>query len=302
MYCTIEAFIETNQSVSRYLKNVAVNYRDILTSRIYEKGKLDGLDIKESGRGIKIKGSLAKYYFGNNFETLTVEQTKKAIDKICDSLHLDVREANLSRIDFATNLIVSEPPLNYYNSFLDAARLNKSQQGTTLYLSNKSRAIVFYDKCNEAKAHNIYKPDEFKNKNVLRYEYRLKKLKRNQFTLADLSSKKTFNCLLDEWLKQYHSIRRIPRLRIKEEAKEMINLKAFEKQGWKLFIQQLGGIENFYSLLDDEVRRGTITKQNKYYYKKKFDDLFTSPEMFEPNTLITELDEKVNEAAERYRC
>ena len=145
-------------------------------------------------------------------------------------------------------------------------------------------------------------PDEFKNKNVLRYEYRLKRIKKKQITLEDLYSKEIFYWLIDEWLHSYQDIRRIPRMRIKKEIREMINLKAFEMQGWKLFIQQLGGIESFYSLLDDEVRRGTITKQNKYYCKKKFDDLFTSPDMFEPNKLINELDEKVKDAAERYRC
>jgi len=272
------------------------------TGELYERGKLDGLEVKETSRGIKIKGSLSKYYFGNNFETLTIEQTKDVVEKICDNLHLDVREAVINRIDFATNFIVSEPPLNYYSFFGDAARLNKSQQGTTLYFSNKSRSIVFYDKCKEAKARRMHIPDEFNGKNVLRYEYRLKRLKINQITLEDLYRKETFNWFVDEWQRRYFSIRRIPRLRIKEEVKEMINLKILEGYGWKLLIQQLGGIESFYSLLDDEVRRGTITKQNKYYYKKKFDDLFNSPDMFEPNTLINELDEKVKEAAERYRC
>ncbi|OQY74446.1 MAG: hypothetical protein B6D44_04290 [Ignavibacteriales bacterium UTCHB2] len=302
MYCTIEAFLETNESVLSSLSNVQINYIDAYTGCMYEKGKLDGLEIKKTSRGIKLKGSLAKYYFGNNFQTLSIDQTKEAIEKISDSLHIDVSGANVFRIDFATNLIVSEPPQNYYSLFADASRLNKSQQGTTQYFSNKQRAIVFYDKCNEAKAHNIYKPDEFKNKNVLRYEHRLKRIKQNQIALLDLYSKKTFNWLIDEWLNQYYSIRRVPRFRIKKEVKEMINLKAFELQGWKLFIQHIGGIESFYSMLDDEERRGTISKQNKHYYKKKFDKLFDSPEIFEPNPLIKELDEKVNQAAERYRC
>lgn len=180
MYCTIEAFLDTQMSVSSYLSDVKPTYVDRDTGELYAKGKLDGLDIKETSRGIKIKGSLAKYYFGNNLETLTRDQTKEAFDKMCDSLHLDINDAALSRIDIATNFIVSEPPQNYYSFFGDAARLNKSQQGSTLYFSNKSRAIVFYDKCKEAKAHKMDIPDEFKNKNVLRYEYRLKRIKKNK--------------------------------------------------------------------------------------------------------------------------
>jgi len=301
MYCTIEAFFNTQESVSSYLSDVKPTYVDRDTGVLYEKGKLDGLEVKETCRGIKIKGSLSKYFFGNNLETLTIDKTKNAVDKICDSLHLDVNDATISRIDFATNFIVTEPPQNYYSFFGDATRLNKSIQGTTLYFSNKSRAIVFYDKVNEAKAHRMQIPNEFRDKNVLRYEYRLKRIKRNRITLKDLYSKEIFNWLIDQWLQRYHSIRRIPRLRIKEEAKEMKNLKAFEGYGWKLLIQQIGGIESFYSLLDDEVRRGTISKQNKCYYKKKFDKIFNSTDLFEPNTLINELDGKVKEAAERYR-
>ncbi len=300
MYCTIEAFLDTQMSVSSYLSNVKPTYVDRDTGELYAKGELDGLDIKETSRGIKIKGSLAKYYFGNNLETLTRDQTKEAVENICDSLHLDINDATLSRIDIATNFIVSEPPQNYYSFFGDAARLNKSQQGSTLYFSNKSRAIVFYDKCKEAKTHKMHIPNEFNGKNVLRYEYRLKRIKKKQITVKDLYSKENFNCFVDEWERRYFSIRRIPRLRIKE-AKEMKNLKAFEGYGWKLLIQQLGGIESFYSLLDDEARRGTISKQNKCYYKKKFDKLFNSPDIFEPNKLINELDLKVKEAAERFR-
>lgn len=302
MYCTIEAFIDTQTSVSKYLSDVKQTYVDRETGELYDKGKLDGLDVKETTRGIKIKGSLSKYFFGNNFETLTRDQTKEAIEKICDSLHLDVREAELNRIDFATNFIVSEPPQNYYSFFGDAARLNKSIQGSTLYFSNKSRAIVFYDKINEAKAHRMQIPEEFKNKNVLRYEYRLKRIKKDHITLADVYSKETFNWFLNEWERRYFSIRRIPRFRIKEEVKEMINIKTLEGYGWKLLIQQIGGIESFYRLLDDEVRRGTISKQNKCYYKKKLDKVLDSPELIEPNTLINELDEKVKEASESYRC
>ncbi len=298
MYCTIHAFLNTQISVSSHLSKVKPTYVDRDTGELYERGKLDGLEVNENGRGIKIKGSLSKYYFGNNLDTLTREQTKEAIEKICDSL----QDATLSRIDFATNFIVSEPPQNYYNFFIDSARLNKSIQGTTLYFSNKSRAIVFYDKVNEAKAHRMHIPDEFKNKNVLRYEYRLKRIKRNRITLKDLYSKEIFNWLIDQWLQKYEDIRRIPRMRIKKEIKKMINLKTFEGYGWKLLIQQIGGIESFYSLLDDETRRGTISKQNKCYYKKKFDKLFNSGDLFEQNTLINELDSKVKEAAERYRC
>jgi len=302
MYCTIEAFLDTQMSVSSYLSDVKQNYIDGVTGELFEQGNLEGLDIKEYSRGIKINGSLSKYFFGNNFETLTREQTKDAVQRISDSLHLDVEEANLSRIDFATNIIITEPPQNYYSFFGDSARLNKSIQGSTLYISNKSRAIVFYDKCKEAKRRKMHIPDEFKNKNVLRYEYRLKRIKKKQITLEDLYSKEIYYWLIDEWLHSYQDIRRIPRLRIKKEIKEMKNLKAFEGNGWKLLIQQLGGIESFYCLLDDEVRRGTISKQNKCYYKKKFDKLFNSEDLFEPNTLINELNGKVKEAAERYRC
>jgi len=51
---------------------------------------------------------------------------------MCDSLHLDINDATLSRIDIATNFIVSEPPQNYYSFFGDAARLNKSLQVLSL--------------------------------------------------------------------------------------------------------------------------------------------------------------------------
>ena len=76
MYCTIEAFLDTQTSVSSYLSDVKPTYVDRETGELYAKGTLDGLDIKETSRGIKIEGSLAKYYFGNNLETITREHLK----------------------------------------------------------------------------------------------------------------------------------------------------------------------------------------------------------------------------------
>ena len=286
----------------KHLSNVKVNYVDPETGALYKKGMLDRLEIKENRIGIKIMGSLAKYYYGNNFRTLTNEETKKAIEKISDSIHLDVRAAQVNRIDFASNFIVSELPSIYFSCLSDSPRLYRSQLRTTLYFTNKIRSLVFYDKCNEAKAYNRIIPIEYANKNVLRYEYRQKRLKRNQFFLSDLYNRNTFNSLLNEWYDRYHSIRRIPKIRIKEEIKGMINLKSFENEGWRLLIKSIGGSDSFFLLLDNEAKRGTISKQNKYYYKKKFDKLLKQPDIFEPSPLMGELDAKVAEAAECYRC
>ena len=300
MYCTVKAFLSTQENIERYLNNVQDTYIS-KSGEVLKKGKLGNMKVKTNGGGILIEGSLAKFYFNNNLETLTLSQSKEAIEKLSDSLHTDTSKANVYRVDFATNFIVTEPPKNYYPCLIETPRMNRKPQGYSLYFENKTRALVFYDKYNEAVAKKMMIPEHFRHKNILRYELRNLKYSRKKRTLKKLAEISTYNELLDEWLNGFQSIKKIQPLQINKEVK-MKGLKNFELEGLKLLIiQNFGSIDNFYQFLDSEQSKGTINRQNKSDWKKKIEKAFNQPDLIQPGSLLTELNQRVKEAYELYK-
>ena len=82
----------------------------------------------------------------------------------------------------------------------------------------------------------------------------------------------------------------------------MKGLKNFELEGLKLLIiQNFGSIDNFYQFLDSEQNKGTINRQNKSDWKKKIEKAFNQPDLIQPGSLLTELNQRVKEAYELYK-
>ncbi len=302
MYCTIKAFLTTQDRTEQYLADVRDRFIDGF-GEIHKQGKLRNLEIKMNGRGILLEGSLAKFYFGNNFNTLTLNESIEAIGQINELLHIDVLGANVYRVDVGTNIITNESPRNYYPCLIEVARLDRRPKGYSLYFDNNSKTLLYYDKTREAKSKRMFIPLEYRNKNVLRIEHRQLKFNRYKRTIGDLLKREIFNDLIDEWYKGYHSIKKVQTLQLTKEAESMFNFKAIEMEGLRFWIiQKFGSVESFFQFLDSEQNRGKINRQNKSDWKKKVERAFNQPDLVKPGSLIPELNVKVKEAADRYRC
>src|SRR5690554_4211461 len=81
----------------------------------YLNGYLDNLKIKVTENRVNVSDSICKYYLGNNFQTLSKGDYKRAIEKISDTLHLPLNFADVTRIDFAQNLIMQYETDLYYS-------------------------------------------------------------------------------------------------------------------------------------------------------------------------------------------
>ena len=67
----------------------------------YMQGDLKNMRVTFNEGSISIKGSLPKYYFGNNCETLSKSNTKEALENISSDLSIDINKAKVTRIDFS---------------------------------------------------------------------------------------------------------------------------------------------------------------------------------------------------------
>ena len=182
----------------------------------YYNGYLGNIKVSVNDTGISLKGSVAKYYNGNNLEPFTLTQTKEAFEKISDILHLKMDSAKCTRLDFEACLKVDYPVKYYLSMLLKCGRYERCEYYSSLYykLTGEQRELIFYDKIKEMRAKDYNSvPAEYKNKNVLRFGVhylksigkRLKE-KGQDVYVSDLVDMSFYNSLQDKYLKEYESI------------------------------------------------------------------------------------------------
>jgi hypothetical protein len=225
--------------ISRYLSE--------LTERKNEQGyscygKMGDYSVYIGERGISLKGSLPKFYFGDNIQTLTRRNIAQAIEKLNDCLHIDLREAKVTRLDVSTIIPTKRPPADYYQYLGEKPRFNRlNATDSTLYYNNHQRQIAFYDKGKEAKAKGMIVPTLLSG-NLLRYELRYQKRINKQFN-ADVTASTLYDTvfyrkILMSWYNEFKTIQKLKEqsfmtdgISTKKEAKEVLFAHLLQKEG-----------------------------------------------------------------------
>ncbi len=286
------------QTIPQFLTNVSsqgVNqYGEYIT------GYLESLKVSISESRVKIYDcSLCKYYLGDNFKTLTKGDTKRAIQKISESLHLPFDRANITRIDFAKNLIMQYDEKVYYPYLGEAQYYNRLPQNNGLYYNNQLRQLVFYGKEYEQKLKRQPVPEMYQNRNVLRFEMRFRKqlrqqLKQPEITAGLLYDETFYSGLVTRWKDEYFAIQKINSKLISMKptgsTKELIESMA-------LFQLLEVGQPQLLNIVKEWQSRGLITKKQANDHRVKLKLLSKTPIDEKGNDLINELNKKVKEAS-----
>ncbi|MDR0793928.1 MAG: hypothetical protein LBE82_11515 [Chitinophagaceae bacterium] len=165
-------------------------------------------------RGVSLNGSLCKFLFGDNLQTLTRRTVGQAIEKLSDCLHLDISTAKATRFDISTVTPTKRPPADYYAYLGQKPFFTRLQSNEdSLYYNNHQRQIIFYDKTKEAKAKGMPIPDIWKGCNLFRYELRYTKGINRQFkadvTAAMLYDRAFYDTIIQNWYKEFKDIQKI---------------------------------------------------------------------------------------------
>jgi hypothetical protein len=144
----------------------------------------------------------------------SVFHTKRAIERIIDTLHLPFHLSNISRIDFASNFILQFPEEIYYPYLGETQYYSRLPQPNGLYYNNQLRQLVFYGKEYEQKVKRQLIPELYADRNVLRYEMRFKKQLRQQFkqpevTAGFLTDETFYSELVNRWKREYLLIQKV---------------------------------------------------------------------------------------------
>jgi hypothetical protein len=310
MYDSVNIWLGREQagieSLSAFAESRLTGLTEIVRpdSQVILSGHLQNYKVSISQSGISLKGSLAKYYLGDNIQTLTRADSQKAIEKMQDETSLPIDRAKVTRFDIAANLLMRLEPKAYYPYLGDSQYYKRSLLPDSVYYSNSQRVKLFYNKAAEAKKQGQRLPEVTTGYNILRYELRFtgritKQFSRPEITVSTLVNEQFYIEAVSRWLQEYRSIHKQKEISINFSG--MKSPKDFFKQ-LELFAVHTLGQDRLMQAIDEMRSQGTFEKP-EYYSRLKRDlrELCNSPKLTTSSDLVNELDKKVDQACKHYR-
>ena len=308
MYDKIKLFVQRNSGtpdISGYLDE-AKEQTDIRTGEVNVFGSLEGLKVCMYVGGYSIIGSLAKYMYQSNIYPLDRHTTAQAIEKLSDSLHMDLKEADVTGVEFGTQFLMKKPPQVYINKLGDMPRRKRllCAESTLYYTGTGSQqrqrqkqVLCFYDKKADTAARGLIMPQGFERSNLLRYELRLNgriphQTGRHTVTASTLSDREFYRQLVTMWEDNYFSISKLNGVKqnVMNEIKSVKDAKAV------LFARLLSqsGKDVITDYLE-ELKQNNVFKDSKYYTRTKnaLLEIGNNPKMAVSDEDIKELDNEV---------
>jgi hypothetical protein len=207
---------------------------------VREESRLYGTTLKTNiknllvtwGKGrLRVIGSLPKFITGNNFNSINTNDIKEAIHGLELELNIRLYDADVKRIDLATNIKLNHKVDRYFSclgSYKGSHRSN-IDAASLYYKKKRSLTLIFYDKIKEMKKDRTYKHLlNSDHENLMRFEVRyfaskLKTLFKSPLRVSDLTNLDTNKLLNKLWYNEY--------MMINKENNSQFNLE--ENDGWK---------------------------------------------------------------------
>ena len=188
------------------------NYR---SRRAVFRGNLRNMHFKIYPHGIKINGSLHRYFMGDNLGVFTLDEVRTAFDQLTMESQLNIRDAQIWRFDMACNLKMNQPISTYLELFergKPRGRYKKAEySGETAKFMNGYRTVQCYDKVAEMKSRKQPIPEDLQDENILRCEVQYKRRVSKQFntpvTPGILCDDTFYSHAIDKWETEFLSIR-----------------------------------------------------------------------------------------------
>lgn len=312
MYDTINFRLNQDEAAGIDILSEIPNYLEHIGLHDYEgyptvSGRLNDLKVTVNRSGVNVKdGSICKWYLGDNFQTMGRGDTKQAIEKLSDTLHLPFSKAKVTRLDIAQNFILKNDPGIYINHLGELKGYKRLRQPDSLYYTGTKGILCFYDKVKEQRAagHNI--PELYKGRNCLRYEqryeHRVSQLLKTEVTGALLYDEVFYIGLLNKWKATYKVIEKINDAQI--NFMEMKTKSDLYKMGIISLVERQGGELKALNQIAEARKKDELTAKQAYDLKqaiKKACKTQKGKSLMIENKLIRELDKKIDEAIRFYR-
>lgn len=309
MYDKVKFFVDRSiigsqcTNITSHLEKAKVE-TDQTTGETRTKGTMNGLSIGVLGGGVFVEGSLPKYHYGSNIYPLDREGTKECIEMIGDTLGINMSGADVVGIEFGTTFMMQYKVSAYLAKLGEMSRLQRYNfNADTLYYKGSGkiqpRVYTFYDKLADCKAKKLAYPSDFEDKNLLRYEMRLKgrlayQLGVPEVKASTLYDRQFYRELVRRYQDSYFSISKINELN-PNAMKEIKNV----SDAFNIFVARLlSQTEQPQRQIDtfiNEIKAAGVFEDKKYYtrLKDKLNEIVTKDNITISNELIKELDDAI---------
>ena len=251
---------------------LAENERFTCTSKYGSSwhAKHNNLNIIVTGKSVTIKGSISKWYMGNNLHSITLADTQNVLGQLSELIGLPIELFCIDRVDLAANLIMENPAEAYFPhlGIIEKGNVLPRHEPSGIYYDlpskplNKS-SLLFYSKDKEMRAHRKRIPVEWMGLHVLRYEYR-----KNLFlvTADSLYKKEFYDGLLEQWKGRYDEITMQNDVIL--NLGEIHGKKDFSKLGILALCQLVGGFNKAIEQVEQARVMGKLTSKQAYDFRK----------------------------------
>lgn len=284
-----------------FIEEVSCRLTDVKYYNNRVVGRIKNMQVDIRGTTLIVEGSLTKWFLGNNYERfLLLWEIRSAIRSLGSALGVPIEKAKVSRIDIAFNFRVNNLPWLYLTKLLYSDGYHRSNiKKDTLYFDRYDCQLLFYDKiqelCSSKNQEEVATVREiFEGINVLRYEFRFKKVTSifNGVVRGEQLYNQSF-CLLalDKWYHCYMDIN-------KGYDDDFQFFRLDSKKAFELScVAYCSARLDIYNILEEAFVRRDIDSKNKYDIKdvlRKADELMK--DVSNSTSLIDELTKKIDNA------
>lgn len=270
------------------------------TGEVWSTGTVGNLRVVVGGAGLSIKGSLAGFYHTSNTQLVGKNEVSQAIEKLGDTLRLNMSNARVTRLDVCANFILENAPKAYLDILGSLTYFQRIQatQNTLYYQRGKEnlQTLCFYDKGVECHDTRKELPEVYAlSSNMLRYEARFnsrlsKQFNRNEITASTLANREFYNEVVAKWGQLYFNINKfyntitMTKIKTVSEAKDYI---------FAVALSNLGA-QDLEKMLTEMKAKG-VFEDRKYYsrLRQSIDEVSKKFVTTGSNDLARELDDEV---------
>ena len=216
-------------------------------------------------------GSLCKWMYGDNYSVLTRRDTKEAINRLSDYFSIDMRDAQITRLDIGVNMIVRNPPASYYDVMGALNGALPQKYNTSLYyaLHSGNESLCFYDKNIQQRQAGQPIPELYQGCNVLRIEQRYMRPTRllgGRITAKMLYNEKFYIKLVEDFHALYMDIEKINTHKV--DMSQFNGVKDFYTVAAQEFIKNNGGYNSFMQWVKDMQKKGIFDKERARQFRE----------------------------------
>ena len=267
-------------------------------------GRIKNIIVRWDRKEIKIEGSLAKYYNGNNVDNFDWIHVKPAIKLLSYELDLPLEKGIISRIDVGVNIELDKNVTDYFPEIFFLEYYQRiARNNTTLRFENNSDKynLLFYDKLIENKKRNKKKLIKDIDlgfitdaENLMRIELQIQEkvskiLKIKDVRVSCLFQPDFCRLLMRNWIDLSQNIYKTSVLSYPKSLKGNADFEKFLK---RYFVQDFGW-ERLDYLMKKAVKQGSLTASDKSKKLKQFRVAMLDNSSFEFQEHTLELNHKV---------